>query len=1458
MRKAIKKIRTILTTIVLVIMGLLLIAFVVVLLPPVQNQIRLYLTESLESSLGVRVNIGDIRYFPFTTIQISDVQIFDKSDSLLLDISTLKVELALSSIVEKSIIVESLVVDSLRLSVYERNDSTLNISDILSNGDTVQTNKTFQLSTITLRNGSIGYRTQSNGSYDVNEIAFSLNNVMVADDDIRLGITNLSFIENNLQRKLTISAQIQKDNDTISICDFQSQIGKSLAIIDTASVVLSNGKIANAMVDISHVLVDYEDLYIANNQHDKVVSNFWFLGQFFFDGENLYSPDFRVKCADGTSLMSDILIKNILDKSNAYISLNISQLYTNLTDISNIVGIQQISQQTSKALGNIDFRGYLRGPLNNLLFEGTLNSGIGVIGLNSEIKTKEDNNIVINGRIDAPEMDFGALTENVLTQSAFEADFDALFKDKLFVYNHIKGKIDCLTMKKYSYRNILIDIMTQGGNNYGVVDFADENGAITAVAEYVTDEALPRYSITAKVDKLRTGALNLTPSIPQGELSLTMRSEFEGDDVDNIKGQIWVGDVNFLGMPQPVSTKSFAFNVDEANDGLRHAIIESDNLNGTASGNFMIYDIINEIRYQLSLASNALFVENHNYNNNKSFVDFDISYDNISQYVQFISPDLSIDSNGKIEGRIDARDHSSNIVFKVGKADYGTTHFDDAVATFGCHENVVIANLVSQYVSLPILGNIGLFSLTDSLTYNNITTSIRWNDVTQKNLIGSINTNIKFTRDNEFLNYFAKIDSSLVTIANRPWAIHPSRLYYNNQLLVVDSFKIENGDRYLAADGSLSKISSGDSLRITLNRITIGDFLRLNPARRFALDGDISAAAQLTCIAGDIYADADVDIDKFYVNNDRLDHLDLKTSWRPDKEQLGIEVAIITDDKMRARAIGALNTKNNNFDLKFDIDSISDGFLNYYLHEPIKDIKGSTSGWLRLHGTLPDIKLDARLCVHKTDFTIRQTLVTYTFDGNDTLIIAPNYIEFCNLRFSDPYGQHGNFYGHISHNMFTGLGLHINFQMNNQLVLNTKAVDNPAYYGTLFADGLLSVTGSTSNPFLNIEATTQNGSEFVIQPLEKSDIAEQDYIKFSSKADNELLINKNEMLNGVAARVDVNIRQNTKISAVLNSRTGNMITANGDGKLRLNIDKSGDLSIFGNYLIDNGIYNFSFGNVVDKKFIINNGGNIVWDGDPYNASVDLTATYKVKAALSDLVANNPEVDITDLKRRVPINCNIILSNRLVDPTIKFKIEVPSSQNFNQYTFDQYVNTEEEMNRQAFSLLLANRFYAIQNVGTTANNQNYIGSAATDLLSSQLSNQLSNWISQNKYNVGVGVNYRPGDEVTNEEYEVELSTQMLNNKIILSGNIGYGRNATETSEGSFIGDFDVEVKLNKKGNLRAKAYTHSNNDIIYETSPTTQGVGVSFNEEFNTFCELFHKYWDIITFKRHREKNKNKE
>jgi hypothetical protein len=131
----------------------------------------------------------------------------------------------------------------------------------------------------------------------------------------------------------------------------------------------------------------------------------------------------------------------------------------------------------------------------------------------------------------------------------------------------------------------------------------------------------------------------------------------------------------------------------------------------------------------------------------------------------------------------------------------------------------------------------------------------------------------------------------------------------------------------------------------------------------------------------------------------------------------------------------------------------------------------------------------------------------------------------------------------------------------------------------------------------------------------------------------------------------------------------------------------------------------------------------------------------------------------------------------------------------------------------------------------------VGSTTSDILS----NQLSNWLSQISNDFDVGFNYRPGDQVNANQMELALSTQILNNRVKINGNIGNNSSLQSNTTNPVVGEVEVFVKLNKSGKLQLKAYNRANDDLIYDTSLYKQGLGFSFTEEFDTLSDLFSHY-----------------
>ncbi|MCQ2207692.1 MAG: translocation/assembly module TamB, partial [Paludibacteraceae bacterium] len=105
-----------------------------------------------------------------------------------------------------------------------------------------------------------------------------------------------------------------------------------------------------------------------------------------------------------------------------------------------------------------------------------------------------------------------------------------------------------------------------------------------------------------------------------------------------------------------------------------------------------------------------------------------------------------------------------------------------------------------------------------------------------------------------------------------------------------------------------------------------------------------------------------------------------------------------------------------------------------------------------------------------------------------------------------------------------------------------------------------------------------------------------------------------------------------------------------------------------------------------------------------------------------------------------------------------------------------------------------------------------------------------------------------------------STQFLNDRLLVNGNFGYRENNMTTLDepagNSGIIDFDIEYKLNPSGKFRTKAFNRYDNSYFRQNSNgTTQGVGLIYREDFDTYSEWMNRYWHPVKSVFTRKKKK---
>ena len=386
-----------------------------------------------------------------------------------------------------------------------------------------------------------------------------------------------------------------------------------------------------------------------------------------------------------------------------------------------------------------------------------------------------------------------------------------------------------------------------------------------------------------------------------------------------------------------------------------------------------------------------------------------------------------------------------------------------------------------------------------------------------------------------------------------------------------------------------------------------------------------------------------------------------------------------------------------------------------------------------------------------------------------------------------------------------------------------------------FIKGNASITGLTNNLTIDVNGKTMPNTNFVIPLKDIASIDTYRLIHFKSEKTLEELQQRIaiESVEGVSLNIDLEVTKDAKARIVIDEINGSELSGRGTGDLQIEINTNGKFAMFGDYVIDNGIYNFKSSGIINKPFKISKGGTISWSGNPFEANLNVVAVYTTKANPAILLEN------FNTNRKIPVDLITNISGSLFNSKQEFDIAIQNSNSTIASELD-FVLNDNDLNskmRQFLTLLAAGTF-ANPNGGNING-----GELLTGTTSNAIGSILSDIISSNKVRLDLG--YSPGgiqtpqDNLnTDDQLDVSLTTQISKN-IIVNGKVGVPV-GTQT-QSSVVGEVKVEVLLNEAGNFRSVIFNRQN-EIQYSAQEEgyTQGIGLSYQVNFNSLSDLLKK------------------
>ncbi len=1442
--------------------------------PVVQTYLTQKVAKYLSQKYHTTISVKGISVAFFNKVVLEDVLIKDQQQDSLLFVHELQARIDSFSVKKRFVSIGKLTLDKTFVSIGSDSTGRPNYQFLLDAFKTSDAQKTdtlknapksfsFLMNQFDFSDARIKYAYRDSlGTHQIclDDIILGGSDVVLQDEKMALKIDRFKLNDQKTFKLEDFSAEFISTSDSVFLNKLHvrtadSEITEANIRVDKSKLgPESDLKKLKVFLDLKKSVINLKDIAQVVPSMKGMDENVMVSGQISGKMADLKGKNIEIGFGNNTRLAFDFYMNGLPDIDNTYMHLDLKQSFADLVDIQNVkfpddLSLRQLNIPASLLqAGVIEYNGNFTGFLSDFVAYGTFRSRYGVLTTDLSFVPSEKENLKINGRVKTVNFQVGELLQ---AEQLNRITFNGNIQGKLNRFNHdltakVSGQIDSVDVSGYQYRNIQLNGDVQNEKFDGSLLVDDPNLKFRFDGQFDLNVPVPVFNFNMLVEKADLKALKLDHTFNKSEVAFDLNANFTGNNIDNLNGNIHFKEGSYQNENGTLDFNGFDLRTFNENEPVLQ--IRSDFLDADIRGQYQLHNLPNTVegiiaKYLPSAGVKAPVQQTRN-----NF-DYRFVLKDINRFTRVLSPDLKINP-AKIEGNINSNKNTLVLNATFPQIQYQSTVLQNVVFNVNADSKLNVRNKIDEISageSFKIY-NMALISEADNDVMDS---KLSWNNFGEVSYSGSLSTSTKFfSRNDDLPHVEISVKPTRLYLADNLWQIHSSLITVDSTLVKVNDLKLSNNGQSVTVDGSIEK-GQNNKLNVYFNRFDLNS-LNTFIGEDLDLKGELNGSVSFFDLYQRPLFLSDLRISGLDLLGQSIGDASVRSKWDRTSEELNAELLVESGGKKTLEASGIYNPGHDSLSINTNFDHFSILILQPLMGSSFANFHGDATGKVRISGPMNHIRHNGALYAANAGLMVSQLQVNYNL--NDSVRFAGDKIIFPDMKVLDDYGNTGVFFGSIQHQSFSKMVYDLTIKSDRIMAINTTPQVNGQFYGKAFGSGVVRITGKGATVLIDGVARTEKGTDMNILLEYEDEAQEYDFLRFVSRGYQPRQISKEvpSYESDVQMKFYIDITPEAKAQLIYNSKIGDVIRSQGSGSMRLLIDNDYNISLFGEYTVEQGDYLFTLQNVINKKFEIQQGGTIEWNGDPYDAILNLNAIYKLKASLSELFANTYEN--TDLSKRIQVLCKIALSKSLTNPDIKFDIELPTAEDRIKDEVRQFISSDEDMNKQILSLLVLGKFYTPEYLRGTysATSSNLVGTTASELLS----NQFSNWLSQISSDFDIGVNYRPGNEITNDEIELALSTQMFNDRVSINGNIGNNTSQkTNTNNTGLIGDADVNVKLTKNGKLQLKAYNHANNNLIYETSPYTQGVGLSYREDFNDFNELWRKIKSIFGGKKSAAKAK---
>jgi hypothetical protein len=1434
---------------------LFLIVFLIVGIPAVQTKLGKYATERLNEDFKTDINIGKVGLQLNGDIELKEILIRDYKKDTLISIGELN-----SSII----------------SFKNLYNSKLNFGDIDIH-DLVFNLKTYKGKRDTNLDVFVEKFDDDNPRVGPSKFLLSSSDVSIEDGIFKLTDENLEnpkiFVFTELNANTTnfliygpdVSSRINKfsfkDSRGIAVDNLMANFEYTLHHMNFGDLKIKteNSELKGDLrfdykredlkyfTDKVNVTASFKDSEVSLTELNVFFDEFGVNQRASFNADlsgtlnNLTAKNLNVSTTRNTRIIGDVNFKGLFNREEDSFSLdgnfkNLASNYNDLTALLPKILGNAIPSFFSK-VGNFRARGTSHITANRIDADLAIDTDLGFV--KSDLKLTEIDDIdeaSYIGNVVFDQFDIGQLINDPKAKFV-SANLDV--DGKGFVLNNlrtdIEGDVFSLEYNDYTYQGVHVsgNLGNKIFNGKLLADDPNLQLNFNGLVDFV--EAEKKFDFKANVGYADLRALNFVTRDSISEFRGLVNITATGSTYNDVSGAINIKNTTYKNQDNRYSFQDFDIVSSFKGDERTISINSPDIVNGSVKGKFKIEDV-------LKLAENSIGSIYANYIpfevDEGQYIDF--RFNIYSKIAAVFFKDLYLGKNTFVEGRIETDEKGFELTFNSPEIKFQDYFVNDI--------NVSVDNsnpLYNTFIEIDSL-SAGVYDASDFTLIN----------VTKRDTL-LIKTEFKGGKSNKDrfdLNLFYTIDEANKSILGfrksdmlfkgHDWMINSEKNNFNKvrfdrTLTAFDIFPItiNQGNEEIELSGTITD-KENKNLKVDFKDVELD---KITPhIDSLALDGTVNGKLSVLQNDGIYLPKSNIEVNNLNVNDYNLGKLNAKLEGNNSITNYKVDVSLVNDNLTSFLARGSVDVVKQNPTINLDVafeEFLLDP-LNPLGEGVISNIRGLVSGNAKVTGSLKKPSIDGELLLDRAGLSIPYLNVDYGFDFDSKVSLRNQQFIFNNVAMTDSkYFSRGYLNGFIEHNNFSDWKLGLDLSTDRLLVLNTEESEDELYYGTGFISGTAEIKGPTDQLVIDVDdGKTEAGTEFFIPLNDSESFGDNSFIHFLTPEEKMARINgeiqEQISVKGLVLDFDLNVTQDAVIEIVIDKDSGSTIKGKGEGNLGFFINTNGTFDMWGDFTVYEGTYNFKYRGLVEKRFNVEPGGVLEWEGDPMKAQIDIKAVYQGSANPSVLL-DNP------INQTIPVEVEIHLTGQLEQPDPEFNFRFPTVNSTVKSELDYRLSSKDERDNQALYFLTTGSF------ASGLAGVNFSGTIAE-----RLTGIVNNLLGSDNDGLKVGIDVELGQDTpelqTNSRVGLTLQTK-ISDKILINGKVGVPFGSAQQT--TIRGDVQIDWLLNEDGTFRAKVFNRENTIRNFgEEIGYTQGVGLSYNVEFDTFKELI----DIIFSGKNRK------